>query len=344
MRDGLDAALELFEGGRVARLARGLEHELPRRVIDREAQQQPVAACGRTLEILDRAHELRRETVPPADYVDADTVLDATQPLAHEIALHQLHQRRDFSARPQPVVRGERIQREDGDLRGDGGLDDSPHGLRTGAMAGRAGQSPLHGPPPVTVHDDRYVHAMTPVPSLCIVKCKSPAKRLPAARGPDQRFHVIEIALEYPPPFRSQAVLGFRNASRKRLAARDVARFFELASVAAQVPVGRLPELLEHREGHALVHAESAHDAEPDSLVDQPVEILRFPVRDVRADRAQPAQPDFLGTTRRLDSALSHRASAESSRRAPDECLRNPTRAPPSSTTAATQARALRAP
>src|SRR5438876_7298905 len=91
----------------------------------------------------------------------------------------------------------------------------------------------------------------------------------------DERFHVVEIALQGAPTRGRQPVFGLGDAAGERFAARDVLRFLELAGVHAQVAVGRLEERLQLVEGQRVVHRQRADDAEADPLVDQPVQLGR---------------------------------------------------------------------
>src|SRR6266511_2836298 len=61
-----------------------------------------------------------------------------------------------------------------------------------------------------------------------ILKKKSVSTR---AGGADQRFHVVEIALQRAPSMRGESVLGLGHAPGERLHARHVLRFLELAGV-----------------------------------------------------------------------------------------------------------------
>src|SRR5690606_10349096 len=132
---------------------------------------------------------------------------------------------------------------------------------------------------------------------------------LTAPRSLDQRFHVTQVTLEHAASLGRQAVLGLRDACGERLATRDVARLFQLTPVRAQVAVARLQKLLELVERHALVNAESTHDAQSNPLVDEAIEILRLTVRDVGAYGTKPAQLRRRLLRRRLYCPFSHRAS-----------------------------------
>src|SRR6266545_2512160 len=157
--------------------------------------------------------------------------------------------------------------------------------------------------------------AQRPLPSMMIatwreVLCfiKSVLKKrddvgLALTCGADQRFHVIEVALQRPPPRRGEPVFGFGHASRERLGAGDVLRLLELAGVHAEVAVAGLEECFQLAEGEARVHRERADDAEADPLVNQPVELGRGGLR-LRLHGAL-----WLSLRHAGRSCLSHRTS-----------------------------------
>src|SRR5207249_955242 len=80
------------------------------------------------------------------------------------------------------------------------------------------------------------------------------------------------IFLERAAARRGQAEFGAGDASFERLVAGDVLRLFELAGVDAQVAVGGLKEPLEVVEREPLVHRKRADDAQPKTLVNQPIQ------------------------------------------------------------------------
>src|SRR5258705_12475555 len=114
---------------------------------------------------------------------------------------------------------------------------------------------------------------------LCFIKSpakkKSPLSACAGARRADQRFHVIEIALERPPAEGGESVFGFGDAALERLVARDVLGVLELARVDAEIAVARFEQRLQLVEREALAHRERAHDREPHALANQPIEIRR---------------------------------------------------------------------
>src|SRR6516165_1120162 len=68
--------------------------------------------------------------------------------------------------------------------------------------------------------------------------------RLPFAGGADQRFRMIDIALECLASRRCQSIFGFGRASVEGLFANDVVRFFQRSRVDAQVAVRRSQQRL----------------------------------------------------------------------------------------------------
>src|SRR5216110_916240 len=134
---------------------------------------------------------------------------------------------------------------------------------------------------------------------LCGIKSVLKKNASPLTGGVNQRFHVIQVALQRAPPGGGEAILGLRNPPLERLGARDVLRFLEPARVYAQVAVRGLEQGLELVEAQRIVHGERAHDAEGYPLVDQPVEL--------GGTRSAPAAPlalepvlDRFGPSRRV--------------------------------------------
>src|SRR5258705_9750921 len=112
---------------------------------------------------------------------------------------------------------------------------------------------------------------------LCFIKPirkkKTPPSACPAASRVDQRFHVIEIALERPPAEGGESVFGLGNAPLERFGADDVFGILELARVHAQIAVGCLQERFQLVERETLTHRQRAHDREPHPLVYEAVQV-----------------------------------------------------------------------
>src|SRR5207244_2307408 len=126
--------------------------------------------------------------------------------------------------------------------------------------------------------------AQRPLPSITIATCREELcdikrnlkkKSSPVTGGVNQRFHVVQVALQRAPPGAGEPVLGLGDPAFERLGARDVLRVLQPARVHAQVPVRRLEQRLELVEAQRVVHGERAHDAETDALVNQAVEVGR---------------------------------------------------------------------
>src|SRR5213076_1725364 len=156
--------------------------------------------------------------------------------------------------------------------------------------------------------------AQRPLPSITIATCreelcgiKSVLKKnaSPLTGGVNQRFHVVQVALQRAPPGSGEPILGLRNPSLERLRASDVLRLLEPARVHAQIAVRRLEQGLELVEAQRLVDGQRAHDAKAHALVDQPVELggARTPAL------ALESLLDRLGLPRR--SLPSHRTSEQ---------------------------------
>src|SRR5262245_59027752 len=131
---------------------------------------------------------------------------------------------------------------------------------------------------------------------------------------------MVEVPLERPASDGGDRVPRSWHPPLERLRATDVVGFLELARVDAQIPIGRAVQLFEVVERQTLVHGQGAHDAETQTLVNQPVERerslirrlaahgceLRFLLRGLRAF-CPSASPSWL--------RLTHRASLRSIRR-----------------------------
>src|SRR6478672_6618808 len=124
-----------------------------------------------------------------------------------------------------------------------------------------ASREPAGGcPPPVAVHHDRDVQpGRRFLPSTLHYKAPVQTKRpgVPSAiaDGADERFHVVDVALERAPPRRRQAELGLRDPPLEALRAADVPGILELALVNDLVEVRHVRRLglpLQLAQGLAL--------------------------------------------------------------------------------------------
>lgn len=89
----------------------------------------------------------------------------------------------------------------------------------------------------------------------------------------DQRFHVTQIFLERAATGGGQFVFGLRQASLEKLRAGNVACLFEFARVHTQVSIGRTHQTLQIAEGQRFIRREGTDDPEPQSLVNQTIEV-----------------------------------------------------------------------
>src|SRR6266508_352918 len=157
-------------------------------------------------------------------------------------------------------------------------------------------------------------------PSKSFAMQSNRAKKLPTARRANQRFHVVEVAVERPPTRAGDPEARLRNTSLEGLLAGDVARLLELPCVDAQIAVGRSEQALQLVESEPLVDRERADHSEPDPFVDQAVQTL-WCRRSRRGCGEWCEPPDSTGVfglwSLVFGFRLSHRASARSrSRRA----------------------------
>src|SRR5687767_10241931 len=95
------------------------------------------------------------------------------------------------------------------------------------------------------------------------------------ARGVDDGFHVVQVALERLAAGGGQAVLGLGHPALEVPLAGDVAGFVKLAGMYAAVAVGRLQEILEVVEAQVLVDSQGADDAQAHPFVDKAFEVER---------------------------------------------------------------------
>src|SRR5947208_3521413 len=92
------------------------------------------------------------------------------------------------------------------------------------------------------------------------------------ARRLDQGFHVRQVSFKRRPAALAETVLGAGQAALEPFLAEDVAGFFELARVDAQIAVCSGQDLLEFGERETFIYRERADDAEPQTFMDDPVE------------------------------------------------------------------------
>src|SRR5437867_10302389 len=103
---------------------------------------------------------------------------------------------------------------------------------------------------------------------LCSIKSVPKKNASPLSGGVNQRFHVVQVALQGAPPGGGEPILGLRNPPLERLRASDVLCLLKPARVHAQIAVRRLEQALELVKAQRLVDAQRAHDAKAHALVD----------------------------------------------------------------------------
>ena len=91
----------------------------------------------------------------------------------------------------------------------------------------------------------------------------------------DEGFHVAQIVFECAAAGGSEFVFSFRETAFKIFGAGDVARFFEFASMDAEIAVSSIHQALERAECQRLIRGEGADDSEPQALVNQTIEVRR---------------------------------------------------------------------
>src|SRR5260370_23954721 len=144
---------------------------------------------------------------------------------------------------------------------------------------------------------------------------------------------MLQIAQQGLLPDRRDAVFRLRSAGFEGLRAYDIARFFELARMGAQIAVAHVEQGLEFVEGEPFIHGERTHDAETHPLVKQAIESRIFV--SMRRTRHRRRVRRCLARGRRsrlaaLDGArLSHEAGVRSKSRRRSAGCRIPTQASP---------------
>src|ERR1019366_3669928 len=124
--------------------------------------------------------------------------------------------------------------------------------------------------------------AHRPLPSMMIPTCRVLCNpklidikkdSLLFTRGLDQRFHVIQVALQGAPPGGRQPVIRARHAASEALGAVHVPALLQLPCMNTEVTVGSIQQFLELAEGQRRVHSEPAENAQTEAFVDQAVEL-----------------------------------------------------------------------
>src|SRR3569833_3128787 len=93
------------------------------------------------------------------------------------------------------------------------------------------------------------------------------------ARRLDDSLDVLEVAMQRFAAHLREPVLGPWPAALEGLRTVDIAGFFQLARVRAQVAVAHLEQLLQLIERKLLIDRERTHDAQPHALIHQPIKL-----------------------------------------------------------------------
>src|SRR5215207_1378565 len=98
---------------------------------------------------------------------------------------------------------------------------------------------------------------------------------------------MVEVTLERLPAGYRQRVRRFRHPSLEGFRTRDVAGFFELPGMNAQVSIRGLQQPLELVERQRLVGRQRTHDSKPHTLVDETIERRRRRLRRAALDASK---------------------------------------------------------
>ena len=93
-----------------------------------------------------------------------------------------------------------------------------------------------------------------------------------AAGGANDGFHMVEIALESAAASAGETKPRAGHASLEGFFAVDIAGFFQLAGMDAEIAIGKGEKAFELREGQGVVYGKGADDGEAGALVNQAVE------------------------------------------------------------------------
>jgi len=146
-------------GGPAARdePAHGIDELRPAGVVERDVQQELIAA-GRLREgLADGSSRVVRQLVEAAEEADPDALLLELGRLAPDRLLEEGEQAADLVVRAGPVLAAEGIHGDDRDAPPDRVAEEGPDRLDAGGMAFDLGQPALASPAAIAVHDDRDV-------------------------------------------------------------------------------------------------------------------------------------------------------------------------------------------
>src|SRR6267154_1457840 len=107
-------------------------------------------------------------------------------------------------------------------------------------MSGYARQSTRARPASISIHDDCHVKRAL---HDKVKALRTGTSALP--RDADERFHMIQIALQSAASGGGQAVFGLRHAALEGFGAGDILGVFELARMHADITIGSIKQFLQ---------------------------------------------------------------------------------------------------
>src|SRR5438046_3744938 len=134
--------------------AKGVEQLVAPAVVEGDEEREARVVARLERDVLEPATDGQRHAGRAPDHAQPHLVLHEVRQLAIDRLLEQPHQHCDLVLRAVPVLRGERVEREEAQPGRVGGADDRARRLHALAMAGHARQAALDRPAPVAVHDD----------------------------------------------------------------------------------------------------------------------------------------------------------------------------------------------
>ena len=96
---------------------------------------------------------------------------------------------------------------------------------------------------------------------------------LSATSRPDYRLEVAQVAVQLGPATLGERILGSRRSSHERLVAGNITRVFQPLCVGTEVSIGKSQGIPEIYESDSVMPCECTHDTEPNSLVNQRIQV-----------------------------------------------------------------------
>src|SRR5438552_14986026 len=134
--------------------AKGVGQLVAPTLVERHRQGEPGVVWCLQRHVLESAAHGQRHAGRAADHAQPDLVLHQLRQLAIDRLLEQPHQHGDLVLGPAPVLRRERIEREEPQAHRVRRANDGARRLDALAVARHPGQAALGGPAPVAIHDD----------------------------------------------------------------------------------------------------------------------------------------------------------------------------------------------